>query len=165
MTRGSGARLLAWSGSKLHPIAPSDREIASLESEEFFLAACLQQDFSVQPIDVSRSLRQHESTKPVAQQNAQPKPPSHIVSAMIERLALFISLFISMVDGLCTAKIIGMFPACVDTHDQSRSIHLKRYAVACPRVFTLSQQQREDVSSAQRIRNRWMYLYAIEDYE
>ena len=104
MTRGSGARLLDWSGSKLHPIAPSDRENASLDSEAFFFVACLQHAFSVEPIDVSRSLRQQESTRPVAQQNAQPKPPSHIVSAMIERQTLFISI----VDGLCTAKSINI---------------------------------------------------------
>jgi hypothetical protein len=90
----------------------------------FLLIACLQHAFSVQSADVLRSLRQHESVRPVAQQNAQPKPPSHIVSAMIERHALFISI----VDGLIIEKSIDMriLGVEMDNHPRAISNYLKQ---------------------------------------
>jgi hypothetical protein len=101
---GSGAKLLDWFGSKVHPITPSGCEIASSEGDVLLLLACLQHALSPHSADALRSLRQQDSVRPVAQQNAQPNPPSHIVSAMTARQVSFIRI------GVClsNAKIIAM---------------------------------------------------------
>jgi hypothetical protein len=71
----------------------------------------VQQLSSPQLVAALRSSRQHDSVTPVAQHNAQPKPPSHIVSATMVRQLNFIRIG----DGLSTAKIIAIPFACVET--------------------------------------------------
>jgi hypothetical protein len=111
LTLVSGARLLVWSGSKLHPIGPGSCEIASSEPERSMLSVWEQQLISPQSLAALRSSRQHDFVIPVAQHNAQPKPPSHIVRATMARQLNFIRIG----DGLSTATIIATSLVCVET--------------------------------------------------
>src|SRR5688572_14579660 len=94
----SGARLLVWSGNKLHPITPGSAEIASSEAEASLFSAWMQQLLTPRTTAALPTSRQHDSVTPVAQHNAQPKPPSHIASATMARQLSFIRIG----DGLDT---------------------------------------------------------------
>src|SRR4030095_11306555 len=109
---------------------PANGEMPASEVELLVLAA-VKQLSTPQSVAALRSWRQHDSVTPVAQHNAHPNPPSHIVSAMMARQHSCIRI----VDGLNTARIITIWGfLCRERGRRDRSVLNRSWQHATDRV-------------------------------